>query len=470
MTLLSGRSRATVGVVAVILTVWIAAAIVLFGLRYWSAHDESVYVAKALGGRDPFIWRPHRALGVPALLSPVTGLGFGVTASRVVMLVFNMTAIGVGLALWTRLLGRWVAVGPAALLLSWLGLTYSSAILPNLPTATTLFATLPALWLAVTHPTRISQTLTLTGFVLIGLFRPTALVWITLGIVAATLIDPAVRRHWRPLALLIGIALPSGLLIWSIESYLTFGVNPLERVLDARGAISSYEHDNVVLTLLGNVAHPSGSDLMSLVVLSAALGASAVLTIVALASTNPSTRGVLTLATCVGGAKLLAYVIFPSDGSARFLLTGLLCSSVGLGVGLRTIIAGRTWATGAIAVMMAFALVWQVGVAREHAQAVLRSRNAMAVAVAHMRTISGDATCYYESNVSFPSFYVGTSCGGVRAVEPVQSMQRMEGRRGTVHSFLVWRGEIELRPGWSDVDFGTDAQWRLYHHSNVGGP
>lgn len=465
----AGRQRSTLGLAVGITVVWIVVAIALFGIRYWSGHDESVYVAKALGGRDPFIWRPHRALGVSALLSPVTGLGFGVTASRVVMLAFNAVALGIGLVLWIRLLGRWVVIGPSAILLSWLGLNHASAILPNLPTAMTLFATLPALWLTITEPTRLRQGGALAGFVLIGLIRPTALFWLTVGLLVAALADPVVRTHVVALARFVVVAVPLALLTWSVESFVSFDITPLERVKEGRAAIGNYEHDNVVRTLLGNVAHPSGSHFVSLVALSVALGASVVLTIVALRAAEPSRRGALTMAVCVGTAKLVAYVLFPSDGSARFMLAGFLCASVGVGVGLRSLVAGRAWRIGAVATLLTVALIWQLAVAREHAQGVLGSRNAMAAAVTDMRTISDGETCYYESNASFPSFYVGTSCDGTRAVDADDSMQRMEQRADTAHSFLVWRGAIDLRPGWSVVDIGIDARWDLFHYAHESG-
>lgn len=457
-------SRAVTAALPVVL--WVIIAVVLFGLRYWAAHDESVYIAKALGGRDPFIWRPHRSLGIPALLSPATGLGFGVTASRVSILIFNAAAVGLAFWLWIGILGRWVIVGPTAVLLSWLGLTNATALLPNLPTAVVLLATVAAFWSAVTRPSRSNRALTLVGFVLIGLLRPTALLWITLGIAAAIGLDPVVRRQFRQILVLLALALPTALLVWSVEAVLTFGINPLERVRVGRRAIASFDHDDVVLTLLRNLSHPFGTDTTSLVIVAAALIAGAALLVVAFDNLEGTRRGALTVVTSVGLSKILAYVIFPSDASGRFLIAGLLCTSVGVGVGLRTVVAGHRWRVTAVAVPLAFALIWQVSMADQNAQAVERSRSAMSAAVTTIRKISDSSSCSFASNVSFPSFYLGTSCSGGRAVDPVESMRTMEGRPDVTHSFLVWKGRVEPRDHWQLVDIGAEARFRLYHFVN----
>lgn len=457
-------TRQSAAVIAVtIAATWVVVAVALYGLRYWSGHDESVYIAKALGEPEPFNWGYHRALGIPALLSPVTITGFGVTASRVSIVVFNATVVAIGLWLWIRVSGRWAVIGPTAVLMSWLGLNNATAILPNLPTALALFATIPALWLTLTGPTRLRQGATIAGFVAVGLIRPTALFWITVGI-AAALLDPTVRRHLRQLVGLLALALPLGLLTWGVEAFVTFGVNPLQRVRLARSAIDSYEHENVVVTLLQSVASPSGSDLMNLVVLSTTLGAASVLVALAFTGVARSARGALTISVCVGSSKLLAYVLFPSEASARFLLPGLLCVSVGVGLGLRTLLAGRTWGVAMAATLLVLGLGWQLTLARNDANDVRTARSAISAGFANMHRISDGATCYYESNTTAASFYLGSSCEGSRTADADRSMRRMEERADTTFSFLVWRGPIDLRDGWTVVDTGVDARWRLYQY------
>lgn len=458
-------SRQSSVVIAVaIAATWVVVAVAMYGLRYWSGHDESVYIAKAFGEPEPFNWGYHRALGIPALLSPVTISGFGVTASRVSIVMFNAAAVAIGLWLWIRVHGRWAAIGPTAVLMSWLGLNNATAILPNLPTAVALFATLPALWLTLTGPSRHWQGATIAGFVVVGLLRPTALFWITVGI-AVALLDPTVRRHVRHLVGLLALALPLALLAWSVEAFVTFGVDPLERVRRARSAIDSYEHENVVVTLLRSVAGPPGSDVMDLVLVSMALGAAAVLIAVAFTGVARSTRGALTITVCVGASKLLAYVLFPSEASARFLLPGLLCVSVGVGLGLRTLVAGKRWGLAMAATVLVLGLGWQLALARHDADDVREARSAISAAVANMRQISDGATCAYESNTTAASFYLGSSCHGARTADAERSMRRMEERTDTDHTFLVWRGSMDPRPGWTVVDLGMEARWQLYHYS-----
>lgn len=461
-----GTLRSPVVIASLIAVTWLVVAVGLYGLRYWSGHDESVYVAKALGGPAPFNWGHHRSLGIPALLSPATILGFGPTASRTSIVVFNAAIVATGLWLWIRVYGRWVVIGPTAVLLSWLGLNNATAILPNLPAAAALFATLPALWLALTEPTRFRQAGTIAGFGVVGLLRPTAVFWVAVGI-AVALLDPEVRTHFRQLVVLLAVALPLALLTWVVESFVTFGVTPLERLRRAGSAIVSYEHDSVVVTLLRNVAHPAGSDSMNLVLLSLSLGASSVLVALAFVSVKPAVRGALTITVCVGVSKLVAYVLFPSDGSARFLLPGLLCASVGVGLGLKALAADRTWGVAATATLLLLGLSWQLDLARHDASTVREARAAVSAGLANMHQISGGAACYYESNTSAASFYLGSPCEGSRTVDAERSMQRMEARTDTFHSFLVWRGPIELRDGWTVVETGTEARWRLYHYTRA---
>jgi hypothetical protein len=442
---------------------WVITTIAVVGVGRYAAWDEAVYLAKGLGPPSPVSWGPQRSLGIPIITSFVTWADIPVAGTRVWMLAVNAAVAFAALRVWHRLIGIGGVIGPAVVMFSWIGLFSAGEIYPNLPTGLFALWAVGAGWTWVVSERRSDAIPAVLATVGVGLVRPTALGWLFLGLLIATLLEPSVRANARRLLVGAVVAGTVALAPWMIESFVRFD-GPVQRLRSGRSTIIGYDIGHPVTAYLSTLSQTSiGSGLWQFptVVLIGVLVVFVSGGAIGILSAPQHERGPIALATATGVAKIAAYLILPSTAAARFLLPGLLLLALPFGVGVCVLARRRPVRIALVALLIPF-LALQLAAARAVSVEATQGREALELLGARLATQAGGDPCVFHSRYGYPSIQLRSGCAGSRTIDADASFDVLSAVPGDVRAFVVWNRELEVPDGWDELQGAAAGAWRVY--------
>ncbi|MFF4037873.1 hypothetical protein [Streptomyces sp. NPDC001816] len=214
-----GRARAYWPLAAVAATFTLAQLLLVrpgMGLGW----DETVYVSQVSGHAPAAFFSAPRARGVSLLVAPVAAWSSSTALLRVYLALLSGLALFLALRAWRGLFPvRVLALAGALFASLWVTLFYGPQAMPNYWVAVAALAA-AACFLRARSDRADHAALWGLGAsaALMAWMRPVDAVWVTLPLLAFGL----VRRHWRPLLVLLA-GLAAGALEWVIEAYVSYG-------------------------------------------------------------------------------------------------------------------------------------------------------------------------------------------------------------------------------------------------------
>ncbi|GAB2871636.1 hypothetical protein GCM10027074_44070 [Streptomyces deserti] len=182
--------------------------------------DEVVYVSQVSEHAPAAFFSAPRSRGVSLLVAPVASWSSSTPLLRVYLALLSGLALYLALRTWRGLFPTRVLVVGGALFASlWMTLFYGPQAMPNYWVAIGALISVGCFLRFRSDPTaRAALWGVAVGAMLMAWMRPTDAVWVTVPLLALTLL----RRHWRLLlALLVGLA--AGVVQWVIEAYVGHG-------------------------------------------------------------------------------------------------------------------------------------------------------------------------------------------------------------------------------------------------------
>jgi hypothetical protein len=462
VTVVSGSRWASAAPLLVVVC-WIMTTLAVVGVRRYAAWDEAVYLAKGLGPPTPISWGPQRSLGMPIITSFVTWADAPVAGVRLWVLTVNGAVAFLTLRVWYKLIGLAGIIGPALIMFSWIGLFSAGEIYPNFATAVFALWAVGAGWSWVVSSQRTNAIQALLATAGVGLVRPTALGWLFLGLLVATLLEPTVRSEARRLLAGAGFAIVVALTPWVIESFARFD-GPIQRLRSGRTTIVGYDIGHPVTAYLSTLTTSSvgaGMWRFEMILLVGLLSAFTAAAILGFMSAPRHVRAPMALAGCTGIAKVSAYLILPSTAAARFLLPGLLLLSVPVGVGLSVLALRRPVRLALIALFIPLVTL-QLAIARNVAVEETQGRARLEQLGVQLAREAGDSPCVFHSRYGYPSVQLRSGCIGRRTTDPTASFDRLAAEPNDVRVFVLWTGELEAPAGWAELAGEAPESWRVF--------
>jgi hypothetical protein len=205
---------------AAVAAVFVLAQLVLVRPVLGLGWDEIVYVSQVTSHTPAAFFSAPRSRGVSLLVAPVASWSSSVPLLRVYLALLSGVALFLALRAWRGLFPTRVLVLGGALFASlWVTLFYGPQAMPNYWVAIGALITVGCFLRARAQPSaRAALWGIAAGAALMAWMRPTDAVWVTVPLLALTL----VRRHGR-LLLALAAGLAAGAVEWVIEAYLGHG-------------------------------------------------------------------------------------------------------------------------------------------------------------------------------------------------------------------------------------------------------
>jgi hypothetical protein len=396
------------------------AQVVSTGVHRFVSWDEAVYLSKATPSIANARWDPSRALGLPWLLAPVAiATRGGIVAMRIWLLALTSVGLFGAFRAWRRVFGAATLVGAALFAGSWLALFFGTEAYPNLLFA--FAAAAGAGWCTSTlvdddPPRRWSGWCALC-FAVAATIRPTDATLIFAGLALVAL---AGRRRHAIVPLLVALAgLAAGWSVWIIEAYASFG-SPQRRWQDAFGHVAGQPLSKFVDTTALVPLATSFSSHRVLVVF--AWWAAIVVSVAAGVVVGVRRRAGFGEIAPIGAAAplLVAYLVFPSDGEARFLLPVYVLFALSAARALVTLFARSKTATAArlvlvptVALLVVSAgglFAWDVHTAALASNGQQRSGLVTVAAGREVARLAGGHPCRIGSQFNVPGVAIASGC------------------------------------------------------------
>ncbi|WDV56429.1 hypothetical protein PV963_41885 [Streptomyces coeruleorubidus] len=218
----SGATRGTRvdGPLAAVAAVFTVAQLVLVRPILGLGWDEIVYVSQVTSHTPAAFFSAPRSRGVSLLVAPVASWSSSIPLLRVYLALLSGLALFLALRAWRGLFPTRVLVVGGALFASlWVTLFYGPQAMPNYWVAIGALISVGCFLRArAQRSARAALWGIAAGAALMAWMRPTDAVWVTVPLLAITL----VRRHWRLLLVLVA-GLAAGAVPWVIEAYVGHG-------------------------------------------------------------------------------------------------------------------------------------------------------------------------------------------------------------------------------------------------------
>ncbi|MFI7013796.1 hypothetical protein [Streptomyces sp. NPDC050164] len=218
----SGATRGTRvdGPLAAVAAVFTVAQLVLVRPVLGLGWDEIVYVSQVTSHTPAAFFSAPRSRGVSLLVAPVASWSSSIPLLRVYLALLSGLALFLALRAWRGLFPTRVLVVGGALFASlWVTLFYGPQAMPNYWVAIGALISVGCFLRArAQRSARAALWGIAAGAALMAWMRPTDAVWVTVPLLAITL----VRRHWRLLLVLVA-GLAAGAVPWVIEAYVGHG-------------------------------------------------------------------------------------------------------------------------------------------------------------------------------------------------------------------------------------------------------
>ncbi|GGW71500.1 hypothetical protein AB0E64_23350 [Streptomyces caelestis] len=216
----AGRGTRVDGPLAAVAAVFTVAQLVLVRPVLGLGWDEIVYVSQVTSHTPAAFFSAPRSRGVSLLVAPVASWSSSIPLLRVYLALLSGLALFLALRAWRGLFPTRVLAGGGALFASlWVTLFYGPQAMPNYWVAIGALITVGCLLRArAERSARAALWGIAAGAALMAWMRPTDAVWVTVPLLALTL----VRRHWRLLLMLVA-GLAAGAVPWVIEAYVGHG-------------------------------------------------------------------------------------------------------------------------------------------------------------------------------------------------------------------------------------------------------
>ncbi|MQA04800.1 MAG: hypothetical protein GEV07_19450 [Streptosporangiales bacterium] len=299
--------------------------LVLLPLNYFISWDESIYSSQFAGVVPHIAPSPHRAIGMPLILGPVTSFTAELPVLRGYVAV--LTSLGVFLAFraWVPVNAKVAQIAAVLFATSALALTNGHMLMPNLLTGLGTVAAMAYFVRTVEQDGWRSRSGLIAALGFMSLMRPTDAVFLA-GVLGVGVL---LARRWRPRALSTIGTMVAGLAIggiaWTIASVIQFG-GPIRR-LTATSDTADVGHDPLAVQAFEAVwtqltKAPVGTVATGLAYLAAAVVV--VLVVRGVCNGWPEPKWLLTFAAAF--LIILPYYVLLAYASARYHLpmAGLL--------------------------------------------------------------------------------------------------------------------------------------------------
>jgi hypothetical protein len=353
-----------------------------------------------------------------------------------------LTAVGTVLAvrLWIPLLGLGAPIAAAFLGSSWITLSWSSRVMPNVPAAILAVAVVGAAAAWLQGGRRRDLLLAAILLAAMALVRPTEAV--VVGIAIAGYVAIARRSVWRGLLVLaIGGAL--GVLPWLVEMSVRFG-----GVREALREAATGEHldpgpiGESLVTYLSNAGGKTSTSLAGGALWWSAIAALALAGI--LLRREPGLRLAASLAGIAALLLAAEYVILVPVQVPRFLVPGHALASAAAAAGVAGLLgAGRVRRAAGILALALFVpwAVWQGAIL---ASSGPRVGSDMPQRVGgRIRELAAGEPCFVLTPRAYPQVAYAARCRGDRSAGPPDQATLDRLRRGGTHVFVILLRRVE---------------------------
>lgn len=237
---------------AAIACCYAAAHLILLPLDVFISWDESIYSSQFTHSVPHIEASPHRAIGMPLVLAPVTSLTGSLPVLRGYVTV--VTAVGLFLAFrsWLAVDVRIAQIGALLFASTNLVLVNGHMLMPNLPSGFGVVAAMAYFIRTVEADGWRPRAGLVAALGFVALMRPTDAVFLAGILGVGVLVVGRWRRRALPAILAIGGGLAIGGAAWTIVSVISFG-GPLRR-LTATSDTADVGRDPLAMQWLAGVA------------------------------------------------------------------------------------------------------------------------------------------------------------------------------------------------------------------------
>jgi hypothetical protein len=416
------RARRLVVVVGL---AYLAAELLALSLDRPPSWDEAIYLSQVTPDADPLPFVPYRARGITFLAIPVLQLGGSLAHLRLFLTVASAAALTASFRMWCPVIGYGAVAAALLFAGAWPALFYGSELMPNMWVALTAGAATAVLARRFAGREGRTDELVAGGLVAVAaLMRPLDAVVLTAALVLLPIVFGRATISWT---VHVALGLVAGWAPWLVEMTARFG-SPGE-AFAAAARLSPAGGGSPLGNLRRYLALSDGPTMGSAAThdlpvtgLLWFLGMAILVVLGIRAATHRNLLPSVVAATAVGVAFASEYVVGTDAQAPRFLLPALALFAIPAGLGLATIVAGRSARDGSDQVRFAgravaslLVIAWtvaQIGIGASVEADVTSQRGSADRAGLRIRALAGEHPCHVYSEAHYPIVAYAAGCRG----------------------------------------------------------